>query len=380
MSAIRGGVDDRPGGFAAVRVRWLLLWALVGGVLLTALGEGAALLGLPVSDDLVAALMYLPVAAWVWVAVVRRARVDLRAMLRWPRLGGYWFVVAGLFVVELMFTIGSVILTELVAPTYDDVLAGVGQGNLVVVVVGIVVLPPLVEEVVFRGVLIERWAIRWGLRAAILVSALAFGIMHADPLGAGVFGVITGLLYLRTGSLWPGILIHAANNLVALAGMRLADPGAQVPAQTTTEALVSAGTFLGLSLPFVAWFAWLTWPREGTRTPYQRLRAGGSGTVLSVPAVLWSALGDVPVRLDVAGGSLALSPASSTGGAGQAFATVPMERVAAVYPAAGLLGPTVVVLLTDGSWTTLQVPGSAAATLRLARRLSEAGVAAGQRW
>ena len=41
-----------------------------------------------------------------------------------------------------------------------------------------------------------------------------------------MFGVVTGLLYLRTGSLWPGIIIHFVNNLVAVVAIRVAGPEA----------------------------------------------------------------------------------------------------------------------------------------------------------
>ena len=47
-----------------------------------------------------------------------------------------------------------------------------------------------------------------GAAVAIVVSSVAFGILHVDPVGAGVFGAMTALLYLRTGSLWPAIGAH----------------------------------------------------------------------------------------------------------------------------------------------------------------------------
>jgi membrane protease YdiL (CAAX protease family) len=59
--------------------------------------------------------------------------------------------------------------------------------------------------------------------AAALVSGLIFGALHATtgitavpPLM--VFGVILALLYEKTGSIWPGILLHMLNNSIALLG------------------------------------------------------------------------------------------------------------------------------------------------------------------
>ncbi len=186
----------RAGAFSRLHTRWLVVWALVGALLVIGLMDGAEALGFTVSDELVGVLLYLPIIAWVWLIVVRRNGVRLGAMLRWPRLGTYWFVVAGMLLAQFVFSLAAILVTGLVAPWMDDSLAGVGQGNLILATIGLVVLPPLVEEVVFRGVLLERFSVKWRVGVAVILSAVLFGILHADPVGAGMFGVITGLLYL----------------------------------------------------------------------------------------------------------------------------------------------------------------------------------------
>lgn len=77
----------------------------------------------------------------------------------------------------------------------------------------LVVIAPVLEEVVFRGLLLHRWAYKWNLKTAIIVSSLLFGVMHADPIGAFVFGVGMCILYLRSQSLYIPILCHSLNNL-----------------------------------------------------------------------------------------------------------------------------------------------------------------------
>jgi membrane protease YdiL (CAAX protease family) len=59
--------------------------------------------------------------------------------------------------------------------------------------------------------------------AAALISGLVFGLLHAltglsavPPLIA--FGFVLALLYEKTGSIVPGILLHLLNNSVALIG------------------------------------------------------------------------------------------------------------------------------------------------------------------
>lgn len=345
----------RTGAFGRVRSRWLLAWALVGSVLLLAAVElASSVLGLPVDDELVGVLLYLPVAAWVVAMVGGRAGVHLTALFRWPRLGAYWWVVAGMLVVQFLFSIAAVTLTQLVAPGLDDALAGVGQGNLVLAVLGLVVLPPLVEETVFRGVLVERFTVKWNLVAAILVSAVLFGILHVDPVGAGVFGVVTTLLYLRTGSLWPAIVIHFVNNLVALASMRLVGNNVEAPAPELGEALATAGVLLALSVPFLAWFVWTHWPRPGTATPYQSFEAAHGLPERHVDAVAWSGAPGRPLRLTATSSHLVVGPPITPP---QPIAVLPLEQVRAVYPSPTPGGEQVIVTLRDGTWTSLQVRG-----------------------
>lgn len=81
--------------------------------------------------------------------------------------------------------------------------------------ISLVVLAPLLEEIAFRGYLLQRWSRTWGIIPAVLVSSLIFGIAHPDPIGAVAFGIGMAIIYLRTQSLFVPIICHAANNLLA---------------------------------------------------------------------------------------------------------------------------------------------------------------------
>jgi membrane protease YdiL (CAAX protease family) len=93
-------------------------------------------------------------------------------------------------------------------------------------------LAPLAEEVAFRGYLLS--ALRTHLRpgAAIAASSVLFAAMHLDPVRfpAVLFlGIFLGWLAWRSGSLWPAVAAHAANNgLGSIAVMNGGgDPGAE---------------------------------------------------------------------------------------------------------------------------------------------------------
>ena len=79
----------------------------------------------------------------------------------------------------------------------------------------LVILAPIVEEFVFRGVFLTRFAAKTSMWGGILISSLMFGVLHLDFVGAFLFGIIASLLYLRTGNLLLPILLHMLNNTLA---------------------------------------------------------------------------------------------------------------------------------------------------------------------
>ena len=85
----------------------------------------------------------------------------------------------------------------------------------VAVAVGAVVLAPAIEELLFRGVLLNCWAAKWSVGTAVVASSIAFGILHGNPVGITVAGLVMAVLYLRTGTLLVPIAFHAANNFIA---------------------------------------------------------------------------------------------------------------------------------------------------------------------
>lgn len=81
-------------------------------------------------------------------------------------------------------------------------------------------LAPLVEELVFRGLLYGWLESRWGSGLAFVVSSLAFAAAHVEPAHAVLvlpLGLMFGLLRWRTRSLWPSLVAHMANNGMAVA-------------------------------------------------------------------------------------------------------------------------------------------------------------------
>jgi uncharacterized protein len=96
--------------------------------------------------------------------------------------------------------------------------------TLIIMGVLAVVLAPLAEEFVFRGMLFAAFHKTIGvIGSAILLSAL-WSVMHwgyssQNLLALFLLGLLFAYIVWRTGSLWPAIVGHTANNLVAVVAL-----------------------------------------------------------------------------------------------------------------------------------------------------------------
>jgi uncharacterized protein len=80
------------------------------------------------------------------------------------------------------------------------------------------------EEIFFRGFMFSGMRRRLPFAAAAAISAGVWGLFHYTGPGTwgvviqlAVFGIVLAWLYERTGSIWPGIGVHALNNAIAFA-------------------------------------------------------------------------------------------------------------------------------------------------------------------
>lgn len=79
-------------------------------------------------------------------------------------------------------------------------------------------VPGFCEEFLFRGSILTN-CLPFGRGNAIMISALLFGMMHRNP--AQIFyafaaGILLGIVYERTGSIWNGVILHTLNNFVSV--------------------------------------------------------------------------------------------------------------------------------------------------------------------
>ncbi len=107
-------------------------------------------------------------------------------------------------------------LEDLVQGPVREILESTDTDRIFFYLVAAVIIAPLWEEVVFRGVLYPFCKAHLGRWPALITTGLLFGAIHGHLpsfLPLALLGVVLGLAYERTGSLWSPILLHTFFNL-----------------------------------------------------------------------------------------------------------------------------------------------------------------------
>jgi membrane protease YdiL (CAAX protease family) len=123
-----------------------------------------------------------------------------------------------------VYLVLSAIYVSIVQPPEDDLpqQLGADKSTALAVITGVFVIgvAPLVEEFFFRGFLYQSLRTRLGVWGGAATSGLIFGAIHFKPeflIPLAILGTVLALVFQKTGSLWPCIMIHAANNALAFA-------------------------------------------------------------------------------------------------------------------------------------------------------------------
>jgi hypothetical protein len=178
-----------------------------------------------------AVLGYGPSLAWCWFASRRwgtgRLGPDIGLVPRWSDLA--WGPVVWLAAVAAQVSAAVVVVSLGIPVTSNtDAIsdAAVDRTYIVSIVLAAVLAAPIVEEMVFRGVVLRGLHSRVGLVPAVAAQALLFGLAHVDPVrGTGNVGLVIVLssVGLALGGaaallrrLGPSIVGHALFNGVVL--------------------------------------------------------------------------------------------------------------------------------------------------------------------
>ena len=212
-----------PSPFDRLRARTLLALFIVTTVVISVVVSFATPRGSPYGDERVIGIASYLAMVLVVLVTARRAGLDWRRLFGGPVERDQLplltvivpvilltFAAAYAVFVPLSYVWPRFVERHLLEPTAFFDVTTVPQW--LALFVAACVIAPIVEETIFRGILMQRWARRWGTPTGVIASSVLFAVLHQEWLGKIVFGVAMCALYLRTRRLWVPIAAHALNN------------------------------------------------------------------------------------------------------------------------------------------------------------------------
>lgn len=264
-------------------VAYFLLGSIAAAILLFGLG---AMLQIPVDDPLWLMVVYIGVftglSVWLWNALAFNGispQTVIGTVPRSPR----WGVWIGVMLGVLLFSFASFVVVlgglSYVAPAFvsqflqaleTESTAKTQYPGLypLVLAIATLIVAPVTEEWLFRGFILQRWSVKWNLPLALVLSSILFGFLHSNPIGLTMFGLVMGVLYVKTRSLLVVIVAHGFNNAIALSLTLLSqDP------TPTTIAMLRGALPIGMALVVAVGagllgYLWKNFPRRDTPLPY----------------------------------------------------------------------------------------------------------------
>jgi hypothetical protein len=171
--------------------------------------------GLQVADTAVQDVGFVLVAIFF-------AQLGGRTVAAWQfglRPTQFWRALGTTAAIGFGFLLSLVVWNALVHPPTEKVLEQIGTGVFSAALT--CVLAPICEEFLFRGFIFTALRNWRGTLPAAVITALLFGAVHVgsapalDLVPLAGLGFALCLLYRRTGSLYPCIVVHSVNNSVA---------------------------------------------------------------------------------------------------------------------------------------------------------------------
>jgi membrane protease YdiL (CAAX protease family) len=184
----------------------------------------------------------------------------------------------GLTITLLIYAIGAIAVVIFPIFTLDQNFAtkiletGNNYSPIHTLILGIFIAPA-VEEIIFRGFLMNRIGRKFGIKAGIILSSAIFALGHSIFfLGAFVIGITFCLIYIKTKTLIVPMTAHIFyNSLVWLAGLASQDIGgfsSEYWIQFIYQGLIA----MTITSPiiFITMIRW--WPSNSTKIPYHSNR------------------------------------------------------------------------------------------------------------
>ena len=143
---------------------------------------------------------------------IEKHRLDIKTLVTYIAITFTLMWIGNIIGLAATYLLGSAMQTSIPNPVQDLI----NTQDIWLNLAFISLIGPVFEEILFRKLLIDR-TIRYGVKVSIIMSAVLFGLFHANLnqiFYAMLMGGFFGYVYIRTGKVTYTILLHIAVNFM----------------------------------------------------------------------------------------------------------------------------------------------------------------------
>lgn len=265
--------------FNRLRLRGLPIWLVISFIItLVILGIAKVSIKNPLITNLMELIPYVIAVIWL-LKKNRKLNIKLKSLIgKPPENFKWWKLILGVLVI-ILFSLGSTFVLNYclsyLAPhyllsNYNVSKPSYSLFNKLFSLFVAVLIAPVVEELFFRGLMLHRFSVKWNINVAIILSSILFGILHFNFIGITMVGFMMCIVYLKTRSLIPTMLMHSLNNLLAESLTLLAGNSSKAPVtiHSMRSTLWLGIVLMGITGPFLVHYIYRNWPKKDDKLPY----------------------------------------------------------------------------------------------------------------
>jgi membrane protease YdiL (CAAX protease family) len=176
-------------------------------------------------STMVAILMAIGLGAWLFLdrngvrPSIVRDPLTKSALLSIVPIAFAMVGLASLYMIGVQVVASYVSMINDSLKQYSDIFAkgAVQPFDTVLYYLSIGLFIPVIEEIVFRGIILQEFLSTMKVRSAVILSSIVFGCMHVQPVQIGyavMCGLILGIVYVYSNSIYMSILVHCVFNFM----------------------------------------------------------------------------------------------------------------------------------------------------------------------
>ena len=159
---------------------------------------------------------------WIYISVILYFAFKLKNSVKYVKSDlkegfSHCRLIVFVVILNIFLSYGFLYLTDYLSGTFPFINTNPLSNSILSATLSVIIISPLFEELVFRGVFLNRLKENFSILFSILISSLIFAALHSfgNITSAFIFAISMAILYIKSNNITVPVLAHVLNNILA---------------------------------------------------------------------------------------------------------------------------------------------------------------------